>query len=145
MGFELRAVDVMLQYVGVFAAWMSLSMHWYWTATAWAIMAFYQQAGIQVEPLAMPLQIMMAAICLISLWACRYLYKHRKLFRPGMGSGLALKHQLLANSDGFRYGTAGPDPQSRWRSNHFPSDLRSSSSQRANRRSSSACASRCAS
>jgi len=69
-----------LRFFGVVAAWMSLSMHWYWTATAWAKQAFYLQAGIQAEPLAVPLQIMMAVICLISLWACWYLYKRRELF-----------------------------------------------------------------
>ena len=30
--------------------------------------------------MAVPLQIMMAVIFLVSLWACWYLYKHRKLF-----------------------------------------------------------------
>ena len=69
-----------LRFFGVVAAWMSLSMHWYWTATAWAKQAFYLQAGIQADPLAMPLQIMMAVICAVSLWACWYLYKHRGLF-----------------------------------------------------------------
>ena len=69
-----------LRFFGVVAAWMSLSMHWYWTATAWAKQAFYLQAGIQADPLAMPLQIMMAVIFLVSIWACWYLYKHRELF-----------------------------------------------------------------
>ncbi|MFC2099265.1 hypothetical protein ACFLSF_00315 [Candidatus Bipolaricaulota bacterium] len=69
-----------LRFFGVVAAWMSLSMHGYWTVTAWAKQAFYLQAGIKAEPLAVPLQIMMAVIVLVSLWACWYLYKHRKLF-----------------------------------------------------------------
>jgi len=55
-----------LRFFGVVAAWMSLSMHWYWTATAWAKQAFYLQAGIQAEPLAMTLQVVMGVI---SLWA----------------------------------------------------------------------------
>jgi len=68
-----------LRFFGVVAAWVSLSMHGHWTATAWAKQAFYVQAVFQAEPLAVPLQIMMAVICLVSLWACWYLYKHRKL------------------------------------------------------------------
>ena len=69
-----------MRFIGAVAAWMSLSMHWYWIVTAWSKQAFYEQAGIQSVPISMGLNILMVVFIIISLWASWYLFKHRKLF-----------------------------------------------------------------
>lgn len=68
-----------LKFFGAVAAWMSLSMHWYWIVTAWAKQAFYEQMGIRSVPISLGLNILMIVFIVFSLWASWYLYKHRKL------------------------------------------------------------------
>ena len=69
-----------LKFFGAVAAWMSLSMHWYWIVTAWAKQAYYTQAGIQSVPISTGLNILMALFIVFSLWASWYLFKHREMF-----------------------------------------------------------------
>ena len=69
-----------LKFIGAVAAWMSLSMHWYWIVTAWTKQAFYEQAGIMSVPISIGLNTLMVVFILISLWASWYLYRHRTLF-----------------------------------------------------------------
>ena len=56
-----------LRFFGAVAAWMSLSMHWYWIVTAWTKQAFYTQAGIMSVPISMGLNILMAFFVIFSL------------------------------------------------------------------------------